>query len=183
MPPGSSGRPVLTLPRLAWRAGQRVPRRVAHLWRGRHQGVQDLHSGVQGPVRGPAVPTILVALIPPLRHRDKYVSGEFRFRHGYCKSNPRKMVRTWAEKELRNLRRLHDAGIACPQPILLRSHVLLMQFIGKRGWCALPRITPPLSPGRARTLMQSLPPGLPPACGTRGWERRSWPTCTAAARC
>ncbi len=28
-----------------------------------------------------------------------------RFRHGYCKHNPRKMVRTWAEKEFRNLSR------------------------------------------------------------------------------
>uniref|UniRef100_A0A8C1AS20 Serine/threonine-protein kinase RIO1 n=1 Tax=Cyprinus carpio carpio TaxID=630221 RepID=A0A8C1AS20_CYPCA len=37
------------------------------------------------------------------KDRDKYVSGEFRFRHGYCKGNPRKMVRTWAEKEMRNL--------------------------------------------------------------------------------
>jgi hypothetical protein len=27
----------------------------------------------------------------------------FRFRHGYCKHNPRKMVQTWAEKEMRNL--------------------------------------------------------------------------------
>ncbi|CAG14385.1 unnamed protein product, partial [Tetraodon nigroviridis] len=26
-----------------------------------------------------------------------------RFRRGYCKGNPRKMVRTWAEKEMRNL--------------------------------------------------------------------------------
>ena len=32
------------------------------------------------------------------KDRDKYVSGEFRFRNGYCKHNPRKMVRTWAEK-------------------------------------------------------------------------------------
>ncbi|KAG8133299.1 putative Serine-threonine-protein, partial [Naja naja] len=39
------------------------------------------------------------------KDRDKYVSGEFRFRHGYCKGNPRKMVRTWAEKEMRNLTR------------------------------------------------------------------------------
>lgn len=37
------------------------------------------------------------------KDRDKYVSGEFRFRHGYCKHNPRKMVKTWAEKEMRNL--------------------------------------------------------------------------------
>lgn len=65
------------------------------------------------------------------KDRDKYVSGEFRFRHGYCKGNPRKMVRTWAEKEMRNLIRLQTAGIPSPQPILLRSHVLLMSFIGK----------------------------------------------------
>lgn len=31
-----------------------------------------------------------------------------RFRHGYCKGNPRKMVRTWAEKEMRNLIRSED---------------------------------------------------------------------------
>ena len=39
------------------------------------------------------------------KDRDKYVSGEFRFRQGYGKKNPRKMVRTWAEKEMRNLLR------------------------------------------------------------------------------
>lgn len=73
------------------------------------------------------------------KDREKYVSGEFRFRHGYSKSNPRKMVKLWAEKEMRNLRRLRDAGIYCPAPILLRSHVLLMGFIGRDGWAA-PRL-------------------------------------------
>ncbi|XP_006888828.1 PREDICTED: serine/threonine-protein kinase RIO1 [Elephantulus edwardii] len=65
------------------------------------------------------------------KDRDKYVSGEFRFRHGYCKGNPRKMVKTWAEKEMRNLIRLNTAGIPCPEPIMLRNHVLVMGFIGK----------------------------------------------------
>ena len=36
------------------------------------------------------------------KDRDKYVSGEHRWRKGYCKSNPRKMVKVWAEKEMRN---------------------------------------------------------------------------------
>lgn len=49
------------------------------------------------------------------------------------------MVRTWAEKELRNLLRLETAGLPCPKPILLRSHVLLMTFIGDGGWPA-PRL-------------------------------------------
>ena len=68
------------------------------------------------------------------KDRDKYVTGEFRFRHGYCRHNPRKMVRTWAEKEFRNLIRLQQGGVYAPKPILLRSHVLLMDFIGTDGW-------------------------------------------------
>lgn len=67
------------------------------------------------------------------KDRDRYVTGEFRFRRGYCKSNPRKMVKLWAEKELRNLLRLRMAGIPCPEPVSLRAHVLVMSFIGEDG--------------------------------------------------
>ncbi|XP_067951314.1 serine/threonine-protein kinase RIO1-like [Watersipora subatra] len=73
------------------------------------------------------------------KDRDKYVSGEYRFRNGYCKGNPRKMVRTWAEKEFRNLNRIYKAGIASPEPLLLKSHVLVMGFLGEDGWPA-PRL-------------------------------------------
>ena len=97
------------------------------------------------------------------KDRDKYVSGEHRWRKGYCKSaivpdnysnhglchdrkilltllhftgksNPRKMVKVWAEKEMRNYRRLYSAGIPCPTPVLLKSHVLIMEFLGVNGW-------------------------------------------------
>lgn len=68
------------------------------------------------------------------KDRDKYVTGEHRWRKGYCKSNPRKMVKTWAEKEMRNYRRIWSAGIPCPRPILLQQHVLLMEFLGTNGW-------------------------------------------------
>lgn len=68
------------------------------------------------------------------KDRDKYVTGEFRFRHGYSRHNPRKMVCLWAEKEMRNLSRLYQHGIPCPQPIILRSHVLVMKFLGNNGW-------------------------------------------------
>lgn len=40
------------------------------------------------------------------KDRERYVSGEYRFRNGHCKGNPRKMVKLWAEKEVRNLKRL-----------------------------------------------------------------------------
>ena len=72
------------------------------------------------------------------KDRDKYVQGNFRF-NNYCKKNPRKMVKVWAEKEMRNLKRLQAAGIPCPRPLQLRSHVLLMDFIGHDGWPA-PRL-------------------------------------------
>ncbi|BAT83664.1 hypothetical protein LR48_Vigan03g053400 [Vigna angularis] len=73
------------------------------------------------------------------KDRDRYVQGDFRFRNGYSKHNPRKMVQKWAEKEMRNLMRLKAAGIRCPTAYLLRLHVLVMEFIGKSGWAA-PRL-------------------------------------------
>ncbi|KAF2655656.1 Serine/threonine-protein kinase Rio1 [Lophiostoma macrostomum CBS 122681] len=74
------------------------------------------------------------------KDRDKYVSGEFRFRQGYNKSNNRAMVKVWAEKEMRNLKRIFNAGIPCPEPLHLRLHVLAMSFLGdKKGWPA-PRL-------------------------------------------
>ncbi|GLB38338.1 putative protein kinase superfamily, RIO-type Ser Thr kinase family protein [Lyophyllum shimeji] len=74
------------------------------------------------------------------KDRDKYVTGEHRFRRGYSRRNPRKMVRLWAEKEMRNLKRLVAAGIPCPDPVEVRENVLVMSFIGdKDGW-ASPRL-------------------------------------------
>ena len=64
------------------------------------------------------------------KDRERYVAGEFRFRRGFCKGNPRKMVATWAEKEMRNLTRLSNANVRCPIPFMLKGHVLIMEFIG-----------------------------------------------------
>lgn len=86
------------------------------------------------------------------KDRDKYVTGEFRFRHGYCRSNPRKMVRTWAEKEMRNLVRMYTSGINVPEPVLLRSHVLVMSFIGKDRWPAPKLKDVELTQSKAREL-------------------------------
>ncbi|KAF4577215.1 protein kinase rio1 [Pleurotus pulmonarius] len=69
------------------------------------------------------------------KDRDRYVAGEFRFRRGYNRHNPRKMVRLWAEKEMRNLKRLSMAGIRCPEPVEVRENVLVMRFLGdSEGW-------------------------------------------------
>ncbi|KAH0617940.1 hypothetical protein JD844_016718 [Phrynosoma platyrhinos] len=59
------------------------------------------------------------------KDRDKYVSGEFR---------------------------LHTAQIPCPEPIMLRSHVLLMGFIGKNDTPAPLLKNAQLSESKAREL-------------------------------
>ncbi|KAL2166049.1 hypothetical protein VTG60DRAFT_3414 [Thermothelomyces hinnuleus] len=74
------------------------------------------------------------------KDRERYITGEHRFKAGAEKGNNRKMVKLWAEKEFRNLRRLHAAGIACPEPLMLKLHVLVMEFLGDKRGYAYPRL-------------------------------------------
>ena len=74
------------------------------------------------------------------KDRERYITGEHRFKSGADKGNNRKMVKLWAEKEFRNLRRLHAAGIACPEPLMLKLHVLVMEFLGDKRGYAFPRL-------------------------------------------
>ncbi|MCJ1410933.1 protein kinase rio1 [Ptychographa xylographoides] len=74
------------------------------------------------------------------KDRDRYVSGEYRFKQGYSKGNNRAMVKVWAEKEMRNLKRIYASGIPCPEPIYLRLHVLVMAFLGDKHGIPAPRL-------------------------------------------
>jgi serine/threonine-protein kinase RIO1 len=98
------------------------------------------------------------------KDRDRYVTGDYRFRTGYCRSNPRKMVKTWAEKEMRNLARLRAAGVPAPAPLMLRLHVLVMEFIGDNG-VAAPRL-------KVRCLLHLLHPSIRPCVLLRLTLRR-----------
>jgi RIO kinase 1 len=69
--------------------------------------------------------------IMPFRDRERYIRSEKRFQR-FCTSNPRKLIKLWAEKEVRNLKRLGKAGIPAPEPIYLKNNVLIMQLIGTR---------------------------------------------------
>lgn len=73
------------------------------------------------------------------KNRNDYIEGEFRFRYKKNQHNPRKFIKVWAEKELRNLKRLQAQGIPCPNPIRVRENILVMSFIGKDGQSA-PRL-------------------------------------------
>lgn len=96
------------------------------------------------------------------KDRDRYVTGEFRFRSGYAKKNPRKMVRLWAEKELRNLKRLAEKKIRCPRVLEVRSNVLVMEFLALENdeddesengsWKPSPRLKDALLPGLGQGL-------------------------------
>lgn len=74
------------------------------------------------------------------KDRERYITGEHRFKGGFDKGNNRKMVKLWAEKEYRNLRRIHGAGIPSPEPLALKLHVLVMGFLGDRKGWAYPRL-------------------------------------------
>jgi RIO kinase 1 len=74
------------------------------------------------------------------KDRERYITGEHRFKNGIDKGNNRKMVKIWAEKEFRNLRRLHTAGIPCPTPLVLKMNVLVMGFLGDKRGYAFPRL-------------------------------------------
>jgi hypothetical protein len=103
------------------------------------------------------------------KDRDRYVSGEYRFRSGYSKSNPRKMVKVWAEKETRNLRRLHAAGLPCPNPLLLRLHGSC------RPHCAVPlphTHTHTFTQARALVFPNFAPPTAS-SCYGFYWQRRN----------
>lgn len=70
------------------------------------------------------------------KSRACYVEGEHRFRHQHKRQNPRRLIRLWAEKEMRNLKRVCAAGLRCPEPVLLKKHILVLQFVGKDGHAA-----------------------------------------------
>ncbi|KAK1977585.1 RIO1 family protein [Colletotrichum cereale] len=98
-----------------------------------------LHPEGDGPNTQRAIKVYKTSILV-FKDRERYITGEHRFQKGFDKSSNRKMVKLWAEKEFRNLRRIHAAGIPCPEPISLKLHVLAMGFLGdKRGW-AYPRL-------------------------------------------
>lgn len=47
------------------------------------------------------------------------------------------MIKLWAEKEFRNLKRISmNPLLKCPEAVLIKSNVLVMKFIGKDMECA-----------------------------------------------
>jgi RIO kinase 1 len=60
-----------------------------------------------------------------------YLAGDLRFAD--VKKNKRSIIVAWCQKEFRNLRDMHSAGIGVPLPIKFMNNVLVMEFIGDDG--------------------------------------------------
>ena len=71
-------------------------------------GLRDIEATKDVPSNSPLAVKVYKTSILVFRDRRRYVDGEHRFEKGYTSGkNPRKMVQLWAEKELRNYKRLH----------------------------------------------------------------------------
>jgi serine/threonine-protein kinase RIO1 len=104
--------------------------------------------GEQAPLEELAV-KIFSVTATVFKDRQKYMDGERRFtRNNLSSAAARKFIRVWAEKEMRNLVRVRRTGIACPQPLALRDHVLVMTFVGRDGAAAPKLRDVQLSPGK-----------------------------------
>ncbi len=59
---------------------------------------------------------------------QKYIDGDRRFR-GVGK-NHRRGIYLWAQKEFRNLERMHKNGVTVPEPVACDNNVVVMEYIG-----------------------------------------------------
>lgn len=64
------------------------------------------------------------------RKMAQYLEADQRF---HVKKNLRTVVETWCQKEFRNLRDAHDAGVCVPKPYKFMKNILVMDFIGEKG--------------------------------------------------
>lgn len=95
----------------------------------------NVYHASGGSVEGKIIPTncaikVFKTTLNEFKNREKYIRNDYRFHDNISKQNPRKFIKVWAEKEMRNLIRLSRGGVNCPEVVMLRKHVLVMSFIG-----------------------------------------------------
>ncbi len=59
---------------------------------------------------------------------QKYITGDVRFRS--VGKNHRRTIHLWAQKEFRNLERMHSNDIIVPKPITCVKNIIVMEFVG-----------------------------------------------------
>jgi RIO kinase 1 len=86
------------------------------------------------------------------RGMHKYIEGDPRFKD--VKHDTRSLISVWAQKEFRNLGEADAAKVRVPKPIAVKSNVVIMEFIGKKGVSA-PSLKeqPPANPEKVYKLI------------------------------
>lgn len=80
-------------------------------------------------------------MVTNFKDRTDYIQGDFRFKRvgRQVRTNPHKITALWAEKEFRNLKRMKEAGILCPEAVKVKENILVMGMLGRSGR-AFPRL-------------------------------------------
>lgn len=75
-----------------------------------------------------------------------YIAGDPRF--NVKSNNKAQLIGSWVNKEFRNLNRLREAGVNCPEALTSLNNVLVMEFIGDEEGNPYPtaKYLPPLDP-------------------------------------
>jgi RIO kinase 1 len=90
-----------------------------------------VYSGVDADGNYVAVKIYLTTSAEFKRGMLPYLEGDPRFRR--IKHDTRSLIYSWAQKEFKNLKLAHDAGVRVPKPMLVKRNVLIMEFIGREG--------------------------------------------------
>ena len=61
----------------------------------------------------------------------QYIIGDPRFES--VSGDLRKLILKWVQKEYKNLKRMHEAGVRVPKPYYAYRNILVMEFIGENG--------------------------------------------------
>ena len=121
---------------------------LAHLYKLERRGIIEelkgvvssgkesrVYWGVSPEGRDLAVKIYLSATAEFRKSIKKYILGDPRF-ESIPKGNFRKLIYEWTRKEYRNLRRLHSSGVRVPEPIAFQGNILVMEFLGEKGYRA-----------------------------------------------
>jgi len=101
-----------------------------------------VHAKGENPEKGITMGEVAIKIfkttITEFQNRIQYIVGDPVLEQAgkLSRQNPKLTIPLWAEKEMHNLNRMRKSGIACPEVLLLKKHILVMTFIGKDGRAA-----------------------------------------------
>jgi RIO kinase 1 len=81
-----------------------------------------------GPDKTPKAVKIYLAASMEFKKRVRYIAGDYRFSR--IPSSSRGLINLWVQKEFKNLRLAHEAGVRVPTPYSYNQNILIMEYIG-----------------------------------------------------